>query len=318
MKKITICLLAALISTSFLIGGCGHHSAPEDSSASVSVREEQACQFTDALGREVTVSSIDRVGIASGSFAECWLLAGGTPAAVTEDAITERDLDLPETVADLGSVMRPSAEAILAADLDLLFLSAGMKNHLALADTLDKTELTYAYLDVETFEDYLEVLKIFTDLTGRDDLYQENGIAIADKIDEIISDSYQSDSPKVLILRSSSSKVTARNSETMVGQMLKNLGCTNIADSENSLLEELSLEIIAQEDPDYIFVVCHGDREEAEANLDATIDANPIWQKLDAVTKGNLYYLEKELFHYKPNVRWSESYEVLANIFAEN
>ena len=312
LKKLAIvCLAGALMLSS--LAGCG-----QETTDTATAENNSIYTFTDALGREVTLENPQRIGIASGSFAECWQLAGGTLTAVTQDAIDERQLDLSEDIVNLGSVMNPSVEMILDADLDFLILSAGMKHHLAMADTLDKASITYAYMDVETFEDYLHMLRIFTDITGRSDLYEKNGTAIADQIDQIITDNQQTDSPKVLILRSSSSKVTARNSDTMVGQMLKNLGCINIADQEDSLLETLSLEVIAQEDPDYIFVICHGDMEEARANLDDTISANPIWTTLSAVENNRLYYLEKELFHYKPNVRWSESYEVLAKIFAEN
>ena len=340
MKRNKSCLtkkLAALCFTGaillFVLSGCGNDVISDNadkSSASVSETtanhvsdaeipaNNEAYTFTDDLDREVTVENPQRIGIASGSFAECWQLAGGTLTAVTQDAIEERQLELSEDIINLGSVMNPSVEMILDADLDFLVLSSSMKHHLAMAETLDKAGITYAYMDVETFEDYLHMLKIFTDITGRSDLYKKNGTAIANQIAAIIADNLQADSPKVLILRSSSSKVTARNSDTMVGQMLKNLGCINIADQEDSLLETLSLEVIAQEDPDYIFVICHGDTDEAQANLEDTISANPIWQTLSAVKNERLFYLEKELFHYKPNVRWSESYEVLAKIFAEN
>ena len=307
MKKIfsLILIFGILI---FTFTGC--------SSQEQNTNVESAITFTDALDREVTVTASDRVGVASGSFADCWLLAGGTLTATTQDAIDDWNLELSEAIISLGSVMDPSAETILEADLDLLILSANMKNHLNMAETLDKAHITYAYLDVETFEDYLNMLKIFTDITGRSDLYEKNGTAIAQQIDTIIEENALETSPKVLILRTSSSKITARDSETMVGQMLKNLGCENIADSENSLLEELSLEIIAQENPEYIFVICHGEAEEAKANLETMLASNPIWSTLDAVKNNRLYYLEKELFHYKPNARWAESYQVLADIFS--
>lgn len=315
MKKLLSILLLAIITATIFLG-CGQDTSkkiPDNTSA-----ELFSYTFTDTLGRDVTIDSADRIGIASGSFVECYLLAGGTPVAATQDAWKERGLDLPAEVIDMGSLVHPSMEVILEADLDLLVLVSTVKTHLELGETLDKTGIPYAYLNIETFEDYLNVLKIFTDITGRTDLYEQNGTQIAAQIDNIIEESKLENSPKVLVLRSSSSKITARNSETMVGQMLKNLGCLNIADQEDSLLEDLSLEVIAQENPEYIFVICRGDMEEAQANLENMLESNPIWGTLDAVKNNKLYYLDKELFHYKPTVRWSESYEVLADIFAEN
>ena len=45
----------------------------------------------------------------------------------------------------------------------------------------------------------------------------------------------------------------------MVGGMLKEFGCVNIADSESGLLSELSMEAIVTENPDYIFIDLNGD-----------------------------------------------------------
>lgn len=59
--------------------------------------------FADAFFGEVSVSDPQRVGIASGSLAECRMLAGGEVCAVTRDA-EDRNLELPEDVIDLGSM----------------------------------------------------------------------------------------------------------------------------------------------------------------------------------------------------------------------
>lgn len=277
-----------------------------------------AYTFTDATGRTVTVSSTDRVAIASGSLAECWLLAGGSVCAVTQDAVTERDLDLPVDVVDLGSLKEPNLEVLLSSDLDLVMLMSSYKTHLSMAETLEKSGIPYAYFDVETFEDYLDLLKTFTDLTGRTDLYEKNGTALTAQINAAIAKGKKANGPDVLLLRTSSSNVKSLSSDTMVGTMLKDLGCNNIADSDSGLLTELSLEAIVDADPDYIFVVCMGDQEEAMAHFAHALSSNPIWATLTAVRNDHFHFLEKELFHYKPNARWGESYEKLADLLTQN
>jgi len=227
----------------------------------------EAVCFTDALGREVSVSAPRRVGIASGSLAECWTLAGGEVCAVTRDA-EERKLELPEGVIDLGSLKEPSLEAILAADLDFLILIPSLKSHLSMAETLDKTGIPYAYFSVEDFEDYLKLLKLFTDITGRKDLYEINGASIQPRIAAALERGRLAESAKILILRTSSGKVKALDSSFMVGGMLSEFGCLNIADSNSGLLTELSLEAIVQENPEYIFISCMGDVEEGMALLE--------------------------------------------------
>lgn len=273
--------------------------------------------FTDSLNRTVTLSEPKRVGVASGSLAECWILAGGQVAAVTRDAVTERELVLSDDCIDLGSLKEPSMEAILAADLDFMILMSSLSNHVEMAETLEKAGINYAYFDVENFDDYLELMKVFTDITGRRDLYENNAAALQPRIDSVIQNGKRKDSPTILILRTSSSKVKVLDSNFMVGGMLKEFGCINIADSENSLLTEFSIEAIVKEDPDYIFISCMGDSEEGQAQLKATLTSNPIWDTLQAVQNKRVFYLEKELFHQKPNARWGESYEILAQLISQ-
>lgn len=273
--------------------------------------------IVDTLYREVMLENPKRVGIASGSLAECWILAGGEVCAVTRDA-EERKLELPEGVIDLGSLKEPSLEAILAADLDFLILMPSLKNHLAMAETLDKTGIPYAYFNVEDFEDYLKLLKLFTDITGRNDLYERNGASIQPRIDAALECGRLAEPAKILILRTSSGKVKALDSSFMVGGMLAEFGCVNIADSNSGLLTELSLEAIVQENPEYIFISCMGDVAEGMALLESTLAANPVWSKLQAVQNGRCFYLEKELVHHKPNARWGESYEKLAELLAQD
>lgn len=273
--------------------------------------------LVDALGKSIYVENPLRVGIASGSLAECWMLAGGEVCAVTRD-VEDRNLALPEDVTDLGALKEPSLEAILAADLDFLVLMPNLNNHLAMAETLDKAGINYAYFDVEDFDDYLELLKLFTDITGRHDLYEVNGAALIPQIEAALERGRLDEPAKILILRTSSGKIKALDSSTMVGSMLKEFGCVNIADSDSGLLTDLSLEAIVRENPDYIFISCMGDVEEGMALLESTLAANPVWDKLQAVQNGRCHYLEKELFHYKPNARWGESYEKLAGLLSQD
>ena len=99
--------------------------------------------------------------------------------------------------------------------------------------------------------------------------------------------------------------------------MLADLGCVNIADSDQSLLENLSLEAIIAADPDYIFVVLQGvgqTVEQAQAILDENLLSNPAWESLRAVQEDHFYILEHALYNLKPNARWGTSYESLADI----
>lgn len=300
----TILLLICII-----LSGCAN--------TNINSQTTHIIEFNDALNRTVTLSKYDRVGIASGSLAECWMLAGGEVCAVTSDAVTEKKLDLPNDCMNLGSLQTPSLEAILSADLDFLILMSSLSNHIQLAETLDKADIAYAYFDIENFHDYCELMKIFTRITGHDELYYTYASSLQPKIQTLIEDYKREDSPTVLILRTSSSNVKVLDSTFMLGGMLQEFGCINIADIENSLLTELSIEAIVAVDPDYIFISCMGELDEGQAKLESSLTSNPIWHTLNAVQNGRVFFLEKTLFHQKPNARWGESYEILGKMLSQ-
>ena len=76
----------------------------------------------------------------------------------------------------------------------------------------------------------------------------------------------------------------------------------------------MSLEHIVAEDPDVIIVLTMGNEEAALAYLSSGVESNPAFASLKAVKTQSYHILPKDLFHYKPNERWDESYEHLAKL----
>ena len=74
------------------------------------------------------------------------------------------------------------------------------------------------------------------------------------------------------------------------------------------------MEQIIKEDPRYIFVLTMGDEQAAVDYMGQNVESDPAWSSLTAVKEGRYLFLPQELFHYKPNERWDESYEYLAKI----
>lgn len=277
--------------------------------------------FTDSLGREVTVDEPQRVVALMQSFAEVWLLAGGADSlvGVTDDAAA--DLALSPDVAVVGTFMQPNLEAVLALSPDLVLLSAENSrtdSHLALLETLDAANIPAAYFGVTHFEDYLQMLEICTQITGSTAAYQQNGLDVQTHIKQIIAEDKRLDAPTVLFCITYSGGVRAQNSATMTGKMLQDLGCRNIVDDYPALLQDFSMEKVVEVDPDYIFVIPMGNTSAAaEKALQDTLTADPVWASLSAVQGGRYFILPQELFLYKPNENWGESYAYLADLLAE-
>jgi iron complex transport system substrate-binding protein len=235
IKSIMIPLFLLLLA--LLLAGCNQNT--EEPAPTI-----EGYRFADALGQEITVKNPKKVVALMGSFAETWLNAGGELTAVTDDAFDERGLALSKDTVTLGTYNSPNVEKIIGCGPDLVILSSETREHVAIKDTLKQAGIKTAYFQVTYFEDYLKMLKICTDITGREDLYKKNGLEVKEKIDSIILKKSSLPSPSILFLVTYSGGAVVKNSKSMTGKMLKDLGCNNIADKNKSLLKEFSMESI--------------------------------------------------------------------------
>jgi len=302
IKRLFLFILCCLILT-----GC----------AAPAAADAEGYTFTDDLGRTVTIQNSQRTAALLGSFAQIWQLAGGQVCATADDAWEDLQLDLPENTVNIGNTKDASLELLFSAAPDLILASSQTRQHRDWQETLEATGIPVAYFNVSDFEDYLRLLKLCTDLTSREDLYRKNGLAVKEQIEAVLEQSQKrGTTPTVLSMRASASLITVKNSkDNVLGEMLKALGCVNIADSEDSLLENISIEIILEADPDYIFIVQRGDDAQGmKANVEAMMQENPLWLQLTAVKEGRVYYMDKNLYNLKPNHRWGEAYEKLEAI----
>ena len=323
MRRIRLRAAAAVCAMALCLTGTALPAAADGASGAVSSAQQAASgawqgdvfTFTDDMGREVSVSGISRVAACTGSFAEVWSLAGGELCAVTDDAYDQHGLELDDSVANVGGIKSPSAELLIAAEPDFIIMSANTAGHVELDSTLTQAGIAHAYFSVETFSDYMRMLRTLTLMTGRDDLYEQNGLAVEREIDKLVADAQEQPARRVLLIRAYSSGAKAKGADNMAGAMLHDLGCVNIADENPSLLEDMSLEKILEEDPEFIFVTTMGaSGDDALAALEQAYTSNPAWASLSAVKSGSFVVLPKELFHLKPNERWAESYKMLYDI----
>lgn len=322
MMKRCAAALAALLIGAACLSGCQNTPAPEpatktpSTTAAPAAGEGQAWNFTDALNRPVTIQPPQRVVSLYGSFAEAWTLAGGTLAGTTQDAVEERGMTLPADVAIVGTVKTPDTERVAALNPDFVILSADIAGHVQLDAMLTDMQIPHAYFQVDTYTAYLDMLQGFCRLTGRRDLYEKNGAAVEREIQEVLQKvPADGKKPTVLLIRAFSTGAKAKGKDNLAGVILDDLGADNIVERHASLLEDLSIEEIIEEDPDYILVSVMGtDDQKALDALKKGVQANPAWNELQAVKNDRYIVLPKELFHYKPNARWGESYAYLAKI----
>ena len=322
MKKKYLRILALILCV-MLLTSCGGKKEEPVTPDEPDVPQWAPVTVKDDLGREVTIEAQpEKVAVLMGSFAETWLLAGGELVAAPKDAWEDFDLDLSDKVVNLGSYQKVSAEAIFDLEADLVIASANTKSQVELKETLESAKVNVLYFNVNGFEDYLRMLKACTDITGRADLYEKNGTEVQKQVEAAKADAAAAlkdrEAPRVLFIRTAASGIHVKGSDgTVLGIMLHDLGCVNVADG-SELLENLSIEKIIEEDPDMIFIVMQGsDQEGAKQTLEEALLSNPAWNGLTAVKEDKLYYMDKQLYHLKPNNRWGKAYAELEKLLYE-
>lgn len=306
LKRFLAVLL--LLSLALSVAGCAAPSAQVGAGFTV----------TDALGYEVTLpKEPQRVAVLFSSFADIWVSAGGTVDITVGESVTRGFAGEEAVLVDGGAGKTIDLETLIAAEPDLVICSADIEGQADAAQICRDAGIPTAAFRVESFEDYLEVLDIFTQLTCRPDRYQVCGTEVAEKIRQQRENFLENSVGKtVLFIRAgSSAKYTkAKGSQDhFVCQMLQELGTVNIADAAPVLLDGLSFEEILTQDPEYIFISTMGDVDAAVSYMDSLLQ-EPQWQALSAVQNGKVFYLPKELFQFKPNARWDEAYAYLIDL----
>lgn len=207
----SLCMLSTLM-------GCAANSTSGPTASSA----ENMTAFTDDLGHEFKIVQPQRVAVTMGSFADIWCLAGGKDqlVAACSDAFTDFDLDLSEDVADLGEIKAPNMETLIASQPDLVLASSNLSPDLKMEQTLNDAGITVAYFDASTFDSYLNVLKVCTDLTGMHENYDSYGTDVAQQVNDA-KEKISGASPSILYVRVNGSTCTVKNSKgTVLGEML--------------------------------------------------------------------------------------------------
>ena len=302
-------------SGSTVVAAQGSGSAERQGSAS---KQAGSVTFKDDLDRTVTVENPQRVVVGMGSLADIWRDAGGSVVGVSDDAFRNFGFDKDEAEG-VGSHSNLNLEAILALNPDFVILTAGSDTNDKgpsqdkLRQALENSGIPVAFFRVETFEQYLHMLKTCTKITGRDDLYQKNGEEVQERVEKALSTYGVADrKPSVLVVTASSKGVAAQKPDHLASLMLKQLGVQLVTETYPSLLSDFSMESVAEIDPDYIFVLPAATSDEkAQQNYERVIESNPAWSQIGAVKDDHVTVLDIKHFFRKPNNEWDQAYETL-------
>ena len=265
-----------------------------------------------------------RVVCLTASSLEIWMKVGGADRLVAAPRFNYAPQwvyeKMPTHVADLGPSNTISLEKIMLYKPDLV-IASGMANsqHLA-GDFFARENIPLLTLPTQSLADTLFEIKLLGKITGQAKLAQNEVTRILDNI-AVQAKRNEGKRPKrVLMVFGTSTSFSMMTPSSRQGDMLRLAGAENIIGdiSLDSKYIPFSLEFAAQQNPDYVLFVNHGNREKMQVQMEKALAENSAWNVIEAVNKGKVHVLPPELFAVSPGLRSDQAVEYLSRLLYSN
>lgn len=278
---------------------------------------------TDSIGREVTIPTHPkRVVFLNASHLDLYYYAGGKETNTiigkpVSEALDDEIKEGTKNIAEVGVIHNPSVETILKLEPDLV-IGINVPFHQQLIPTLEKANIPVLIKSLDTYEEVIDTLQFYGELTGKEDIAQAKINEIKLNYEKAVARADNKTSPNTLMIWGTTDSFSMATSKSFAGNLLKRLGGNNIADNVDSVAKDsgfipLGMEYIATQDPEVIFVVTHGDVEAVKASINDNLGQNPLWKDISAVKNNRVYVLPYQLFAVNPGTKIADALNILAD-----
>ena len=215
-----------------------------------------------------------------------------------------------EALPALGQTANINMEQLLGLNPDLVL---GLENqHKKYEAQLQSSKIPTVLINYDGIKDNVPLLTFLGELTNHQDK-AKTVIATYENNITKVKDAVKGQQPaRVAVLRATGKGVTAETDAAITASMVKELGMTNVVTSHldkttTDKTVPYSLETLAADDPDIIFVVTMGKEEEITKAMKKAMTDNPAWANLKAVQNNRVVYLPSKLFLLNPGLQTPEA-----------
>lgn len=302
----------AIVATCMLLTGC----AASDKTAQPAVNQTQAfATIQDDAGRTVTLNQKpERIVVTSAGFLEP-LKAVGCNVVGRPDSKNQMP-DWAKNLPSVGQVYQIDTERLIACAPDLVIVNKGMNEKLL--TVLDENKIPAIVVELKTYDDVKRGLKTFAMLSGNMNAADELIRQMDTEIDSLIN-GVPKNKLRVAIIHSTAQGLTVQLDGSIAGSIVNMFGWQNVAAGMTPLEKNpdaapYSMETLAEQNPEIIFVTSMGDADKLKADMTAAIAENAAWQSIGAVKNNRLYFLPQDLFLLSPGLRYPEAVKQMAKL----
>ena len=215
-----------------------------------------------------------------------------------------------EALPVLGQTANINMEQLLGLNPDLVL---GLENqHKKYESQLQSSKIPTVLINYDGIKDNVPLINFLGALTNHEDKATTLANTYESNVNKV-KDSVKAQQPaRVAVLRATGKGVTAETDVAITASMVKELGMTNVVTSHldtttTDKTVPYSLETLAADDPDIIFVVTMGKEEEITKAMKKAMTDNPAWANLKAVQNNRVVYLPSKLFLLNPGLQTPEA-----------
>ena len=215
---------------------------------------------------------------------------------------------------EVGIIHSPNLEAIVALQPDLV-IGTNVPYHQNLIPTLEKAGIPVYINSLNSFEDIYNTLELYGSLTGEKAAAETRSKQMQAQHDELAANVQDKTPPKSVIIFGNPDSFSMATKKTFTGALVEELGGGNLADTlgKGDAYVPLSMEFLAAQNPDVIFVIMMGNPQTMQEKLQKDLAANPAWSGTNAVKNNRVHILPYNLFTVNPGTQAIAAMQTLAS-----
>ena len=299
-----------------IVAGCGKEESAKTETVS-SEASEKAVTVVDFADHEVTFDSLPEkiVTLGTGDMQIIHALGGNLVGIPTSKDIVIEEL---KDVEQIGNSHTMDLEKIAALQPDVVIGDAVL-NQKDLA-SIEGIGAQMVFTKANSIDDIMKQIELYGQLLQKEDKAKELIQSITDQVTELKA--VEGEKPRVLLIYGAPGTYMAALSNSLSGNILEVAGGVNIASDFPSLDQypqyaQLNAERIVEANPQYVFLMTHGDAETVRDGFVKEMEQNPSWNNLDAVKNNKIEVLPAELFGTNPGTEVVEAIKVMQELIQQ-